>query len=122
MHKRLMLIMMIVVPTVLMGNLAQAQFLQQLPIGDPRAMALGFAVTADPKGVDSIHYNPAGLAKIRRDTYQLKFIAALLESSTSFGKHQDSSMEFLDTFSFEDPLENSKSQLDSSAPLWLYQD
>ena len=117
MHRRFMLIMMMVVPTVFMGNLAQAQFLQQLPIGDPRAMALGFAVTADPKGVDSIHYNPAGLAKIRRDTYQLKFIAALLESSTSFGKHQGSSKDFLEAFSFEDPLENSKSQLDSSAPV-----
>jgi len=34
----------------------------------PVAMSLGNAVTADPPGLDSIHFNPAGLARVRRDT------------------------------------------------------
>lgn len=94
-----------------------AQFLQQLPIGDPRAMALGFAVTGDPKGIDSVHYNPAGLAKVKHDTYQIKFIAALLESSTDFGTQQGLPEEFLDAYNLNDPLENTHSELNSSAPV-----
>lgn len=31
----------------------------------PVAMSLGNAVTADPPGIDSIHFNPAGLARIK---------------------------------------------------------
>lgn len=31
---------------------------------DPAAMAMGNAVTADPPGINSIHFNPAGLARI----------------------------------------------------------
>jgi long-subunit fatty acid transport protein len=35
---------------------------------DPVAMSLGNAVTADPPGIASIHFNPAGLARIEEDT------------------------------------------------------
>lgn len=31
---------------------------------DPTAMAMGNAVTADPPGINSIHFNPAGLARL----------------------------------------------------------
>ena len=31
---------------------------------DPAAMAMGNAVTADPPGINSIHFNPAGLARL----------------------------------------------------------
>src|SRR5690242_2529842 len=30
----------------------------------PTAMAMGNAVTADPPGIESIHFNPAGLARL----------------------------------------------------------
>lgn len=110
-------ILLVIAGSLVVITTAQAQFLQQLPIGDPRAMALGFAVTADPKGIDSIHYNPAGLSKITHDTYQLKFIAALLESSTEFGEQQGLPKEFLEAFDFYDPLENTYSELDSGAPV-----
>ncbi len=43
---------------------ASAQLTDNLSLGNPKALALGHAVTADPPGIDSIHYNPAGLAKI----------------------------------------------------------
>ncbi|MEW5735555.1 MAG: outer membrane protein transport protein [Thermodesulfobacteriota bacterium] len=43
---------------------AQAAMHEQMAIS-PRAIALGNAVTADPPGVMALHYNPAGLARIR---------------------------------------------------------
>lgn len=43
---------------------ASAQLMQNLTIGNAKAIALGNAVTADPPGVDSIHFNPAGLVQI----------------------------------------------------------
>lgn len=42
---------------------AHAELTDNLTIS-PTAMALGNAVTADPPGTDSIHFNPAGLARI----------------------------------------------------------
>lgn len=42
---------------------AHAQLAQNLSV-DLRALSLGNAVTADPPGVNSIHFNPAGLTKI----------------------------------------------------------
>ena len=32
---------------------------------DLRSLSLGNAVTADPPGINSIHFNPAGLTKIK---------------------------------------------------------
>src|SRR5690606_41263565 len=40
-----------------------AQLTQNLAI-DTKALALGNAVTADPPGINSIHYNSAGLAML----------------------------------------------------------
>ena len=47
-----------------------------LTIGNAKAVSLGHAVTADPPGIDSIHFNPAGLARIKSRTLQLKMVAA----------------------------------------------
>lgn len=41
----------------------QAQMYQNLTIGNTKAISLANAVTADPPGVDSIHFNPAGLTQ-----------------------------------------------------------
>lgn len=43
---------------------AQAALVENLAVS-PRAMSLGNAVTADPGGVESIHFNPAGLARLK---------------------------------------------------------
>ena len=43
-------------------------------VGSAKALALGHAVTADPPGIDSIHFNPAGLAKLKGRQYQIKII------------------------------------------------
>ena len=46
------------------SSVAQAQLGQNLSV-DIRALSMGNAVTADPPGISSIHYNPAGLSKIQ---------------------------------------------------------
>lgn len=48
------------------------------------AMALGNAVTADPPGIDSIHFNPAGLARLTGDSEVFNNFAASMRTSASF--------------------------------------
>ncbi len=51
---------------------------------DVRAMALGNAVTADPPGISSIHFNPAGLARLEGRRIDLQFIAADFALNSKF--------------------------------------
>ena len=44
------------------------------------AMALGNAVTADPPGIDSVHFNPAGLARLQGDSAQHSAFGASIRS------------------------------------------
>lgn len=46
-----------------LSGLSHAQLGQNLSV-DIRALSMGNAVTADPPGISSIHFNPAGLTKI----------------------------------------------------------
>ncbi len=55
---------------------AQAQLAQNLLIGSPKALSLGNAVTADPPGIDSVHFNPAGLSRLKGTQTQVKLITA----------------------------------------------
>ncbi|HVL02320.1 MAG TPA: outer membrane protein transport protein [Dongiaceae bacterium] len=71
---------------VFMASQANAQMLHNLTIGNPKALALGNAVTADPPGIDSIHYNPAGLSKIKGRQYQMKLLVADMTLETEFGE------------------------------------
>ncbi|MET3130939.1 long-subunit fatty acid transport protein [Oxalobacteraceae bacterium GrIS 1.11] len=48
------------------------------------AMALGNAVTADPPGIDSIHFNPAGLARMTGDSQSFTLFGASIRSAASF--------------------------------------
>ena len=62
---------------VLFGaEVSYGQMAQNLMLGNAKALSLGNAVTADPPGIDSIHFNPAGLARLKGDQIQLKFILA----------------------------------------------
>jgi len=60
----------------LTAGTANAQLVQNIFIGNPKALALGNAVTADPPGTDAIHFNPAGLAALKGRQYELKGILA----------------------------------------------
>lgn len=69
---------------MLYASVAQAQLAQNLFIGNPKALALGNAVTADPPGIDSIHFNPAGLARLKGRQFELKGIAGDLSLEAEF--------------------------------------
>lgn len=72
---------------VCMGSMnANSQLLHNVTVGNPKALALGNAVTADPPGIDSIHFNPAGLAKIKGRQYNIKMLVAHSVLDASFGE------------------------------------
>ncbi len=54
-------------------SVAQAQLATNIAI-DVKAMSMGHAVTADPPGIMAIHFNPAGLAKLRGRRMDLQFV------------------------------------------------
>ena len=67
---------------------ASAQLTQNITIGNPKALGMANAVTADPPGVDSIHFNPAGLAKIQGRQQQLKLLMAHITFDAKFGDQE----------------------------------
>jgi long-subunit fatty acid transport protein len=48
------------------------------------AMSLGNAVTADPPGIESIHFNPAGLARMTGDSETQTMLGASVRTSATF--------------------------------------
>jgi long-subunit fatty acid transport protein len=48
------------------------------------AMAMGNAVTADPPGIASIHFNPAGLARMTGDSESIHNFVASIRTAASF--------------------------------------
>jgi len=76
---------------IVFSSSVSAQFMQNLTIGSPKAMALAHAVTADPPGIDSIHFNPAGLAKIKSNEFNSKFFGAYvtIEASLTGYPHEE---------------------------------
>lgn len=67
-----------------------------LTIGSAKAMSLGNAVTADPPGIDSTHYNPAGLASIKGAQKEVKVIAALFDISMQLGDRDPDTQKQID--------------------------
>ncbi|TFV95220.1 outer membrane transport protein [Oxalobacteraceae bacterium OM1] len=68
----------------------------------PTAMSLGNAVTADPPGIESIHFNPAGLARLTGETHTATMFGASIRTSASF--HQPDGFD-IGGFK-DDPLNN----------------
>lgn len=102
---------------------AIAQLTHNITLGNPKALGLANAVTADPPGIDSIHFNPAGLAKIKGRERSFKVIAAHMTLEGDVGHQHTDALEqsFEDTYCGEtrdcfqrDPLENTHSS--TSAP------
>ena len=60
-----------------------AQMAQSLLI-DPKALSLGNAVTADPPGLASIHYNPAGLTKLEGRQLSVSLFNVILKVGTEY--------------------------------------
>ena len=89
---------------------------QNLPVASAKATGLGNAVTADPPGIDSIHFNPAGLASLRGRQFQLKGAAAQVNASADF-RATDSYEILLNFFEFEDNFANRSSKAEGLAIL-----
>lgn len=74
---------------LLWSGIGYGQMIQNITVGNPKALALGHAVTADPPGLDSIHFNPAGLAKLRYRGQQTKLLAAHMEITSRTGSQRN---------------------------------
>src|SRR5690554_8010988 len=66
----------------------QAQMTQNLTL-HPKALALGNAVTADPPGLMSIHYNPAGLTKLDGRQLEVNMLSIYLDIDADFIADED---------------------------------
>ena len=62
---------------------ASAQLATNLAV-DVRAMSMAHAVTADPPGIMAIHFNPAGLGKLRGRRMDLQFLGADFSLNSEF--------------------------------------
>lgn len=99
---------------VTVSSSASAALVENLTIGSPKALALGNAVTADPPGIDSIHFNPAGLAKVQGREALLKVALASFNFRIEFGDFSPEAQQQLDIWGKEDPVENSVSETDTA--------
>ncbi len=60
---------------ILFPLITHGQLAQNLTIGNAKALGLANAVTADPPGIDAIHFNPAGLTRLKGRKVNLKVVA-----------------------------------------------
>ena len=84
--RSLLLASMLASPLVWLVQPAQAQLLTNISVGNPKGLALAHAVTADPPGIDSIHFNPAGLTQISGRQTNVKLLVAHVELESRFGE------------------------------------
>ncbi|PCJ29055.1 MAG: hypothetical protein COA99_19905, partial [Moraxellaceae bacterium] len=80
---------------------SQAVLTDSLTIGNAKALALAHAVTADPPGIDSIHYNPAGLARIKGRKQQIKILAGSFDIKLELGGYNETRQALLDIAAIE---------------------
>lgn len=97
-----------------MASHSYAQLGQNLLIGNAKAISLGNAVTADPPGIDSIHFNPAGLTRLKGRQSHLKFIVGDISVVGEFTSNPEYD-ELLATYNFTDPMANSTSEVKNFA-------
>lgn len=67
---------------------ARAEMMEDITVLSPKALAMANAVVADPPGTDSIHFNPAGLARLTGSIQQLTLATFNLKSRYSTGAQQ----------------------------------
>ncbi|MBV1921751.1 MAG: outer membrane protein transport protein [Pseudomonadales bacterium] len=60
---------------------------ENISMANAKAAGMAYSVTADPPGVDSIFYNPAGLARIKKPTAQLILLYIAPDFAVDIGEH-----------------------------------
>jgi len=73
---------------VIFNSASYSQMGQSLLL-DPKALSLGNAVTADPPGLASIHYNPAGLTKLDGRQLSVTIMNAILTVESEYALPDD---------------------------------
>lgn len=85
---------------VLIGSLTStyswAVLTENVAIGNPKALALANAVTADPPGIDAIHFNPAGLSQVRGRQQLVKLLYGHFDIALDFGQRTETRQALLD--------------------------
>lgn len=76
----------IVVLTLQATSTSWAQMGQNLGIGNAKATALAHAVTADPPSLNAIHFNPAGLTRVKGKRSLVNIISATFDLKGTFSK------------------------------------
>ncbi|WP_229149837.1 OmpP1/FadL family transporter [Alcanivorax sp. 1008] len=74
--------------SLLLAGPATAQLATNLAV-DVRAMSMAHAVTADPPGIMAIHFNPAGLGKLRGRRMDLQFVGVDFGINSEFSAPPD---------------------------------
>ncbi len=85
---------------------------QNLYLGNAKAISLGNAVTADPPGVDAIHFNPAGLSLLDGRQFELKALLGDARLEANFTPSDAYSTQLLNQ-GFSDPASNQKSKIEN---------
>jgi long-subunit fatty acid transport protein len=98
---------------LLVSATAQAQLAQNLTIGNPKAMAMGNAITADYSGIDAVHYNPAALTKLKGRQTTIKFITGVMDIRAEFDAPAGYGSKFFGLS--DDPVANSSSRTTTPA-------
>ncbi|OUS04903.1 hypothetical protein A9Q81_05320 [Gammaproteobacteria bacterium 42_54_T18] len=80
----------------MLPSTSHAVLTDNLGIGNAKAISLGHAVTADPPGIDSIHYNPAGLAKLKGRQRQVKVVTGSFAIEMEMGDYNSDRYQLLD--------------------------
>lgn len=88
------------------AGLAQAQLANDLTIGNPKAMAMANAITADSSGIDAVHYNPAALTKLKGRQSTVKLLTGVMDIRAEFEAPPDYGFLGFD----DDPVKNSSSR------------
>ncbi|MBV1920492.1 MAG: outer membrane protein transport protein, partial [Pseudomonadales bacterium] len=86
----------LVVWAAILPSTSHAVLTDNLGIGNAKAISLGHAVTADPPGIDSIHFNPAGLAKLKGRQRQVKVITGSFAIEMEMGDYNSDRYQLLD--------------------------
>lgn len=77
---------------------ADASFTDSITIGNPKALALGHAVTADPPDIDSIHFNPAGLTQLKGRQVFIKGIVGIFSTEMELGGYGEYMTDMIENY------------------------
>ena len=101
-----------------MTQLTHAAFTDNITIGNAKALSLGHAVTADPPDIDSMHYNPAGLVRLKDRRRFIKGIAGLFATEMELGEYGEYQTNLLNKASA--PYRDEEGNLSKEGEAYLY--